>query len=577
MFAVALVLVVGQLAWRATILNRGGFFGDDLNMIGRATAEPLDPGYLFGVYSAHVMPVGMIANKLIVAFGAYDWTVTAAALLLLQLAASLAVYRMLRVLFGTRLAILVPFSLYLFSPLALPAFYWWAAAVQALPLQIAIALAVASHVTYLRSGRGTDALVTGLWFLFGLCSFHLKAVFAIPLLLVLVTVLYFPVRERLRSLAVVLGAYAAVAGAYSILFVLQLDRLHGQSVETPAAEVAGRATARMLGVTFPVLASGGPGTWWYTFYAVPPPLMVGAAWLLVAAVVAVTLFFRRGAWKAWLILAVYLPVLMVPILAGRAFDKALGEEARYLADAVPVLALCLALATLPLLGEARAYRRRIPARGAVRAACVALAVAVTACSVYSGERYVAGTEPGRAEIRSYLASVRATLAAAPPGTDVYPQKTPYDRFGFGYGDEGLSNLTLSPLAPPELAALMRNPRPAARPLVLDPTGRRLVPARLTGPYVAAPGGCFPQQGGVISIPLAHRGGMVVLGLDYRSTARTAAYVRVGGQETEVVFEQGPGKIHVPFTEPGGSVRIEVLSAQAQVCVTGGLFGGPAPG
>ncbi|MEU4831979.1 hypothetical protein [Streptosporangium sp. NPDC023615] len=574
--AAALALVVAQLAWRATILNRGGFFGDDLNMIGRATAEPFDLGYLFGVYSAHVMPVGMIANKLIVVFGAYDWTVTAAALLLLQLAASLAVYRMLRVLFGTRWAILVPFALYLFSPLALPAFYWWAAAVQALPLQIAIALSVASHVTFLRSGRRADALVTGLWFLFGLCSFHLKAVFAIPLLLVLVTVLYFPARERLRSLTTAFGAYAAMAGAYSILFVLQLDRLHGQSVETPGAEVAGRAVARMLGVTFPVLAAGGPGNWWYKFYAVPPPLMIGAAWTLVAAVVAVTLFFRRGAWKAWLILAVYLPVLMVPILAGRAFDRALGEEARYLADAVPVLALCLALATLPLLGEARPYRRRVPARGAVRAACVTLAVAVTALSVYSGERYVAGTEPGRAEIRAYLASVRATLAAAPPGTDVYPQKTPYDRFGFGYGDEGLSNLTLSPLAPPELAALMRNPRPAAAPFVLDPTGRRLVPARLTGPYVAAPGGCFPQRGGVISLPLVHRGGVVVLGLDYRSTARTAAYVRVGGQEVEVVFEQGAGKIHIPFTEPGRSVRVEVLSAEAQVCVTGGLFGGPTP-
>lgn len=575
-FGVALVLVAAQLVWRAVVLNRGGFFGDDLNMVGRAAAEPFGLDYLFGVYSAHVMPVGMIANKVVTSLGAYNWTVTAAALLLFQLAASLAVYRMLRVLFGARWAILVPLSLYLFTPLALPAFYWWAAAVQALPLQVAIAMAVASHVTFLRSGRGADAVVTGLWFLFGLGSFHLKAVFAIPLLLVLVTVLYFPVRERLRSLAVVFGAYAAMAGAYSILFVLQLDRLHGQTVGAPASEVAGRAMARMLGVTLPVLAAGGPGPWWYKFYAVPPQLMIVAAWALVAVVVAVTLFFRRGAWKAWLILAVYPPLLMVPILAGRSLDRALGEEARYLADVTPVIALCLALAMLPLLGEARPYRRRIPARAAVRTACALLAAGVAACSVYSAHRYVTGTEPGRAEIRSYLASVRATLAAAPPGSDVYPQQTPYDQFGFGYGDEGLSNLTLSPLAPPELAALMRNPRPATAPLVLDRTGRRLVPARLTGPYVAAPGGCFPQRGGLISVPLTHKGGMVVLGLDYSSTARTAAYVRVGEQETEVVFEQGTGRIHIPFTAPGTSVRLEILSAETQVCVTGGLFGGPVP-
>ncbi|MGJ6963345.1 hypothetical protein ACSDR0_15675 [Streptosporangium sp. G11] len=572
----ALVLVVAQLVWRAAILQRGGFFGDDLNMVGRAAAEPFGLDYLFGVYSAHVMPVGMIANTVVTSLGAYNWTVTAAALLLFQLAASLAVYRMLRVLFGARWAILVPLSLYLFTPLALPAFYWWAAAVQALPLQAAIAMAVASHVTFLRSGRGVDALVTGLWFLFGLGSFHLKAVFAIPLLLVMITVLYFPVRERLRSLATAFGAYAVMAGAYSILFFLQLDRLHGQAIGAPASEVAGRAMARMLGVTLPVLAAGGPGPWWYKFYAVPPPLLIGASWLLIAVVVAVTLVFRRGAWKAWLILCVYPPLLMVPILAGRSLDRALGEEARYLADVTPVLALCLALATLPLLGEARPYRSRIPARAAVRAGCVLLAAGVAAFSVYSAQRYVTGTEPGRAEIRSYLASVRTTLASAPPGSDVYPQQTPYDQFGFGYGDEGLSHLTLSPLAPPELAALMRNPRPATAPLVLDATGRRLVPARLTGPYVAAPGGCFPQRGGLISIPLAHKGGMVVLGLDYRSTARTAAYVHVGEQEVEIVLEQGAGRIHIPFTAPGASVRVEVLSPDTQVCVIGGLFGGPVP-
>jgi len=572
----ALVLIVAQLAWRAVILRQGGFFGDDLNMVGRAAAEPFGLDYLFGVYSAHVMPVGMIANTVVTSLGAYDWTVTAAALLLFQLAASLAVYRMLRVLFGARWAILVPLSLYLFTPLALPAFYWWAAAVQALPLQIAIAMAVASHVTFLRSGRGVDAFVTGLWFLFGLGSFHLKAVLAIPLLLVLVTVLYFPVRERLRSLAAVFGAYAVMAGAYSILFLLQLDRLHGQEIGAPSSEVAGRAMARMLGVTLPVLAAGGPGPWWYKFYAVPPPVMIGAAWLLIAVVVAVTLFLRRGAWKAWLILCLYPPLLMVPILAGRSLDRALGEEARYLADVTPVIALCLGLAMLPLLGEARPYRGRIPARAA-GTVCALPAAAVAAFSVYSAQSYVTGTEPGRAEIRSYLASVRATLASAPPGSDIYPQQTPYDRFGFGYGDEGLSHLTLSPLAPPELAALMRNPRPATAPLVLDPTGRRLVRARLAGPYVAAPGGCFPQLGGTISIPLVHKGGMVVLGLDYRSTARTAAYVQVGEQEVEIVLEQGTGRIHIPFTAPGSSVRMEILSAETQVCVIGGLFGGPTPG
>ena len=63
-----------------------------------------------------------------------QWWACVASVVLLQALASLAVLRLLRELLGNRPVILLPLVLYLFSPLTLAWFVWWANALNAVPL-----------------------------------------------------------------------------------------------------------------------------------------------------------------------------------------------------------------------------------------------------------------------------------------------------------------------------------------------------------------------------------------------------------------------------------------------------------
>ncbi|MDF5751055.1 hypothetical protein [Spongiactinospora sp. TRM90649] len=581
MLAAALIMIVGQLAWRGMLLGDAYFFGDDLTLTGRAAASGLTLDYLTTVHAVHVMPVGLAVVWAVTALDAYNWTLAAGSLLLLQAGASLAVLRMLVVLFGARVGVLAPLAVYLCAPLTLPAFHWWAAGVQAVPFQAAIAMAVASHVMYLRERRPADAVKTAAWFLLGLGSFHVKAAVAIPLVLLAVTVLYAGprfglsgggVREALRRVAPAFAAYLGLAAAYSALLLPQLGDLT-QTASVPAPGQIAAFAAQLLGVTFPALAVGGPGTW-FSVMAAPTTAVIVPAWTAIAVIVAATLYLRRGAWRAWLTLLLYLPLVdVLPVILGRGEFISLAREGRYLADAAPVLALCLALATLPLLGESRPYRRAAPPFVAHVAAVVAV-VLLAGFSVVSAGRYADGLAAERVEVRDYLAAARRTLAAAPPGTDVYPQRLPQDVLVFGLIDDDLSSRTLSPLAPPGLAGLMRNPRPSAAPMILNERARGLVLADVAG-AIAWPqtaGGCFRQDGGVIDVPMAVRDGFQVLRLNYRADVPTAAYVRAGRQETEIVFERGGGAVYVPMDGRGRSVRVEILSPGTKVCVGAAALG-----
>ncbi|MCG5216237.1 hypothetical protein [Streptosporangium sp. KLBMP 9127] len=575
--AAAIVLVVVQLVWRGGLLDQAYFFGDDLTLTGRAS----DPGplldYLTNLYAVHVMPVGLAVVRVVTALDAYNWTLAAASLLIMQAGASLAVYRMLSVVFGRRPAILLPLAFYLFTPLTVPAFHWWAAGIQAVPFQIAIAMSVATHVTYLRDRRLPDALKTGGWLLLGLGSFHVKAVVALPLLLLLITVLYFSGGRPLRVLRANLPVFAWGIGlvlAYSAIFLAQLGELT-QSAKIPTGAQVGSFAGELLGITFPTLAIGGPGEW-FSVMAAPATAVLVLAWTVIIGLVLVTLYVRRGAWRAWLIMVLYLPLVdLAPVILGRGEVLTLAREVRYLADSAPVLALCLGLATLPLAGEAAPYRRRLPG---LRVVSGVLIVAVVAFSAVSAQRYVSGLAAERVEIKEFLAAARSTLARTPESTDVYPQRLPQDVLVFGVVDEDLSSRTLSPLAPPGLAALMRHPRPSTRPMVLNARGTGLVPADVVGGFAVPKNatGCFVSDGGVIDVPMPHRDGSDVLRLTYTADLATAALVHDGDGETEITFEQGTGKIYVPMTGAAKSLRIEVLSPEAKVCVTAAVMGWMVP-
>ncbi|WP_329425771.1 hypothetical protein OG339_36195 [Streptosporangium sp. NBC_01495] len=575
--AVALALIAAQLVWHGVLLGRGYFFLDDLTLTGRAAWQGFGWEFLTQIYGAHLMPVPMAIVGIVTAVHPYGWGLAAASLLILQLGASLAVLRMLRVLFGGRAAILLPLSFYLITPMAFTASWWWAAGLQALSLQIAVAMALSSHVLYLRDGRFSHVLAAAGWTLLGLLSFQLKATVAIPLLLLLVTVLYFPERPRSRVLtrhARAWGVYAGLIAVYSVYVLTKLDELQQSAgLPTPAQGMA--FVARFFGVTMPTSVIGGPGRWTDEL-SDPPVAVIALAWAVIVAVVVLTLLWRRGAWRAWTILFLTPAVLVVPVFLGRGQFFFSAQDTRYLADSALVATLALALATLPLLGEKRPYRRRVPRGRPVRVAGGVVVCAFLAFSVVSVEGYVAGQEDHRARTERYLESVRATLASAPETTDLYPHPLPDDLLWLSFGEENLSSHLLSPLAPPGLAALMRHPRPTTNPQVLDDQGR-LVPAEVHGGYaVPASGECFPRAGGVVTIPLRHEGETATLALSYVRAEETAAYVRLGQEEIEVDFARGAGRIFLPVSAATPSIQIEILSPDADLCVTLAALGGVVP-
>ena len=158
----AAALIAVQLVIRAVLAFGGYFYWDDLILIGRAgTQGLLSPGYLFDDHDGHVMPGAFLVAGGITRLAPLNWIGPAISLVVLQLLASLALLRALHVILGWRPVLLVPLTFALFTPLAVPGFAWWAAALNSLPMLAALAWVCADAVLLVRTGNQRYA-VTGL-------------------------------------------------------------------------------------------------------------------------------------------------------------------------------------------------------------------------------------------------------------------------------------------------------------------------------------------------------------------------------------------------------------------------------
>jgi hypothetical protein len=126
----------------------------------------------------------------------------------------------------------------------------------------------------------------------------------------------------------------------------------------------------LIGTTLVPGALGGPWRWAVIgdgyAQASPPAALQQLSWGLALLIVVISCIYRVRAWRAWAIIVGWIAVADVfPVVIGRLGVSApglLGLQARYVTDAVSVLALCLGLAFLPLAGEENGYRFRLPAR-----------------------------------------------------------------------------------------------------------------------------------------------------------------------------------------------------------------------
>ncbi|MFW6641663.1 hypothetical protein ACOALZ_16670 [Nocardiopsis algeriensis] len=600
---VSLLVVAAAVAARAYVLAHSYFVEDDFLFFGAAHAADLTPEFLFSLHKGHFMPGAMFLVYLQTAFLPYAWWFSAGSVLVLQTAAFLVFLRLLWELFGRRWSLLVPLALYVLSPLTVPVLGWWAAALNAVPLQLAMGLALLWTVRHLRTGEQRYAWQAGGAVVFGML-FSVKALFLPPLLFAAAVAFLYPgglltaATAAFRLHRPLWSAMAGLTAGYLVLYLMR-ETAGGdpEGAALPRWDTAVELVRLMLTEAFPVGALGGPYEWPLVAptggLMDPSGTVVLGAWAALTALVLVSLGRRARAWRAWALLTGYLVFAdALPTVIARGRDQGMaGADARYVADAAMVFALCLAFAFLVVLEqrarehvgrageEAPSPPGRSRSRRRLRTAAVAgLALAHAAGALYSTHTY-ARTLNGE-ELRAYLDNVRASLADVPEG-GLYPRPVPEDVVLEWNGERRLTSYVLPPLADGETAERLRVPEQAAAAYVFDEEGHLVPGVHTEFSSIVVPGPddeCLGTLEGAVSWPVLEVGGAEqVATVGYVSEEESEIVVSVDGGWIEAALPAAPEGAfrHIPVAERGN--RLSLFLDEEAVCLTGVALGRLAPG
>ena len=585
----ALAVIAAQLYLEGLVLAHAYFRQDDFVLFDWALRNPLGWQFAGTMYGGHFMPGSLVLTWVLARVSLYDWTLASMVNLAIVAASGLALLRLLRTLVGSRPAILIPLAVYLFCPIMLPGLTFWATTLQWLPTQLAIFMAVTAQVHYVRSGRLRHAFAAAAWIAFGLL-FDEVDIFIPVLLLALTSAFLLPgrwpqaigatVRRYWRGFVL----YLVLAGGYALVFLRQLHTSDGQPVKPGQFSSVLGMVSDLLRVSFVPSALGGPWHWTavasgavradYAFAAESPPL-TQISWSVAALIILASLWYRRHAWRAWAILAGWVFVsAVVPLATGRVGlgipTFILGGDLHYLADSLPVLAVCAGLAFLPAAGEDNAYRDRPPRllRQVSVAAVMALFLAGSSWS-YLNYEHATGSAAGA----SYIATARAGIATAPAGAAIVDTQVPSFVEGGVFGPYAYTGRVVGPLAP-ALARLhwLTAPDGVYRNLmIVDGEGRLWRSAGIYGATVRPPAagrGCWQVSSRGVAIPL--HGRLWDWGWEmrvaYSGPAATLA-VQFSGATHEVSLPAGAHTAWIPAPGAGSVVNARLLGGGPDVCVS----------
>lgn len=580
----ALALIAAQVGLNSYVLNRGFFQQDDFT-IGGLASHPFSLHLLFQNYFGHLMPGVFALAWIPVHAGGYDWGLWAGTLVLLQALTGLALLRALRTLFGDRMVLLIPLGVFLFTPMTMADLSWWSIGCQSAPIQLALAMAVDQHVRYIRSGRIWNAVFAALWVVFGLAFFE-KAV-AIPLLLFALTSAYLIPEAWPQAMLTTLRrhwiAWVMYGGIILAEVVVYAAGLNSKPIRLPLASSAVTFAWHLLLDNFAPAAFGGPWRWtptvptnWSLYaFAAPPTVLLGLSWALAALVIVASLWYRRRAWPAWLILLGWLIVVdVLPIVLGRlaVFGTPLATQTAYVSDAAPVLAICGSIAFLPLRGEEHAYRMAPPRGRPLRAVTGALAVLFVASSVWSAVAYRGELHPQNS--RSYLATASAALSGVPSTAVIYPTQIPAQMALPLFGSLSQVQNALAPVADQVNGQQFQwTASPVGRTptfLIFDQLGR-LHPATVLGPrsysfrhpadcVVTASGMRLQLNANVYALPF-------LMQIGYYAARPATLTVTLGGHQSRVALAASQlAYAYVPVQGPGNTVLITPLTPDPKICI-----------
>src|ERR1700729_1669181 len=391
----AVALIAVQLVIRAVLAFRGYFYWDDLILVGRAGSHSLlSPSFLFDDHDGHVMPAAFLVAGAITRLAPLSWVGPAISLVVLQLLASLALLRSLYVILGWRPVLLVPLTFALFTPLGVPGFAWWAAALNSLPMLAALAWVCADAILLVRTGNQRYAATGVLAYLGALLFFEKAAV--IPFVAFAVTALLCHVQSDRPAIPTVWRAgirlwtaSLALTGGWVVVYLAVVNQHRWSSDLTMTWDLLRRSVTHGI---VPGLA-GGPWVWgrWAPAspWAVPPTTVKALGWLVLAAALGISLARKQR------------------IAPSRFTALELAQTLRYLPDLVVVLAL---LAAVGFCAPNRPSSGWLDASAARTVVTTAVAASFVASSWYSTATFLTSWRDNPAQ--PYLQNARRDLAAA---------------------------------------------------------------------------------------------------------------------------------------------------------------------
>lgn len=580
----AATLIVAQLCVRAALAFGGYFYWDDLILVGRASTQGLlSPSYLFDDHDGHVMPAAFLVAGAIIRLAPLVWTGPAISLVVLQLLASLSLLRALHVILGWRPVLLVPLTFALFTPLGVPGFAWWAAALNSLPMLAALAWVCADAILLVRTGNRRYAVTGALVYFGGLLFFEKAAVIPFVAFVVAALVCHVggderPLRTVWRAGFRLWVASLTLTVAWAGLYLAVVDQRRWSSDLGMTWDLLRRSITHGI---VPGLA-GGPWAWnrWAPAspWATPPPSVMALGWLVLVALIGFSVTRKQRIGAIWLVAVGYAVACQVPIYlmrSSRFTALELAQTLRYFPDLVVVLAVLGAVAfTAPNRPRAR-WLDASPARGA--AIVVVTALFLTSC-LYSTATFLTSWRDNPAE--PYLKNARASLAAAQLESNA------------PLLDQEVDPLVLQRVAWPENLAshmfglLTDRPEFASATTQLrmfDSTGK-LIDARVTWVRHIVPGpmpqcGYFAQPDNpaqlILDGPLLPADWTVELNYLANSDG-SMTLALTDGPDTKVPVHPGLNRVYARLPGAGDAITVRANTAALALCVAAGPVGFLAP-
>ncbi|MBL0004564.1 MAG: hypothetical protein IPP00_11445 [Actinomycetales bacterium] len=579
----ALAILVVTLVWRAWTVSAWSWIQDDWIYQIEAQRMPLGD-YLTQNYNQHFMPGQFLLAWASTTLAPLDYTWAVVVTVGLSVLSVLAWALALAEVFGENSRALLALALVALSPIFLPTSLWWAASIQVLPLQLAMALVILFLCRYLRRPGPRPLIGLGVSYALGLFFWQKALLLVIPAFFLVLLLGSGSTRARLRAAWRPLGLLATLTVLYlpAYLLVLAKPGSAGMGVDrTFSPRGLGESLSffftGLFNIVLPSLVGGPWGAADNTtsiYDPVPAVLWLPMLALAVCGAILVVRFRHRGGWLIAMVLT-YAVVSWGLVLFSSRYQS-IGvlsvREARYSADLLPVAFFALTFAftrsRIEVTTGTPAVRRPLPQplAGRVDALVGVLTLAVS-LSALAGN----GAEWQRIEPHSprpWVDTIIGDATAVGPRS-VYNSVAP--------------DSVIHPGFFPTYAHLNVMLAPLGLPLTFDAPARQVLIARGDGHLVNAavedlvqvPTGPVSDCGYLVKpgetayVPVTNRlfAWTWFVQIDYFSERGGDAVLRADTKSWTVHLEPGLNQVQLPIVDSVSALAVTGAADAGASCVT----------